>query len=242
MARHPPDRPGAHRGTAGVATRRTASPAREQALLAEVEALEIRLREVHHRIRGQLQTIASLLSMQADGTRDESHSHALADAAMRILTIASIDDHLRDQPAASAVEMRSAIRALVDLAQQALGVPTPAVTVALDLEPFTLPPALAVSCGLVVNELITNALRHAFVGRPGGRVEVRAGTHDDRVTIMVHDNGIGFAHEWATTAPSGTGLDLVRLLATRQLHGELVIAHTGGTRCIVTFPLPTDAT
>jgi len=214
-------------------------------LQQRIADLEVRLRETHHRIRRQLQLVASLLSMQAHRSGDERLSRALGDAALRILTIANIDDHLRDRPAGKVVEMRGALGAIIDLVQQTLSVPVPVVTIAHDVEPFTLSPERAVTCGLVVNELVTNALQHAFKGTAGGQVEVRAGAHGGRVTIVVQDNGIGPPPEGDMGATSGLGLDLVRLLVTRQLQGEFVVARAGGTRCVVTFPIrigpPPDA-
>jgi two-component sensor histidine kinase len=203
--------------------------------------LQVRLREIHHRIRGQLQLIASLLSMQAHRSDDERVSRALGDAVLRILTIASIDDHLRDQPATTVVEMRSALGAIIDLARQTVGAPDSEVTIAHDLEAFTLPPELAVTCGLVVNELVTNALQHAFTGTRGGQVEVRAGAHAGLVTIVVQDDGVGLRPDHVPGTQS-MGLDLVRLLVEKQMRGELSLERAGGTRCVVRFPLPTRPT
>jgi two-component sensor histidine kinase len=222
--------------------RRTPSSARERELLETIEELQVRLREVHHRLRRQLQTISALLSMQADRSHDERVSRALADAAARILTIASIDDELRNQPATAPVDMPAAIRGISELAQTMLGAAVPRVTVSHHLESFSLPPDLAVQCALVVNELVTNALRHAFKGKAGGQVDVRAGVRDGRVTIEVQDNGIGPGRAIEAGETSGLGLDLVRLLVTRQLRGEFVIAAVGGMRCTVTFPYSTAAT
>jgi len=224
-----------------VKRRRTPGSAREQDLLETIEELEVRLREVHHRVRRQLQTISSLLSMQAERSRDEHVSRALSDAATRILIIASIDDQLRNQPVTALVEMSAAIKAIGDLAQAMLGPAVPPVTVAYHVEPFSLPSDLAVQCGLVVNELVTNALQHGFRGRPGGRVDVRGLLRDGRVTIVVEDDGIGPPTDVATGANAGLGLDLVRLLVTRQLQGEFTSEAAGGMRCSVAFAYPSRA-
>jgi two-component sensor histidine kinase len=221
-----------------VKGRRTPISPREQELLGTIEELEVRLREVHHRVRRQLQTISSLLSLQAERSRDEGVSRALADAATRIQTIATIDDQLRDQPATAPVDMRGAIRAISELAQVMVGVAVPPVVITHHLESFSLPPDLAVQCGLVVNELVTNALQHGFRGRSGGKIDVRAHVRGGRVTLVVEDDGIGPTPEAEAGGTPGLGLDLVRLLVIRQLHGEFAMATSGGTRCRVTFPYP----
>lgn len=220
--------------------RRRSVSAREQRLLGTIEALEVRLREVHHRVRRQLQTISTLLNMQAERSRDQRVGRALADAATRIQTIATIDDQLRD-PATAAVEMSGAIRAIGDLAQTMLGAAAQPVSVRYYLDEFALPADQAIQCGLVVNELVTNALQHGFKGQPGGHVEVRAVVRDGLVSIEVHDDGVGPPSADAAGRHPGLGLDLVRLLVTRQLHGEFLIARDAGTRCKATFSYPAAA-
>jgi len=164
----------------------------------------------------------------------------LAEAATRILTIAAIDDQLRNQPATAPVEMRGAIRAIGELARTMQGAAVQPVTVSYHLEPLSLPPDLAVQCGLVVNELVTNALQHGFKGKLGGQVDVRAHARGGRVTLVVQDDGIGPSPEAVAGGTAGLGRDLVRLLVTRQLHGEFAIDASGGTRCRVTFPYPSS--
>ena len=107
---------------------------------------------------------------------------------------------------------------------------------AVQIEPITLPVEKAIPCGLLVNELITNALKHAFPDRREGIVEVALSAREGKVSLCVKDNGIGLSPDFELEKSRSLGLQLVTTLA-RQLDGSVDLLRSGGTTFLVSFAL-----
>ncbi|HEY6034026.1 MAG TPA: histidine kinase dimerization/phosphoacceptor domain -containing protein, partial [Kofleriaceae bacterium] len=202
--------------------------------LREKEAL---LREIHHRVKNNLAVIASLLYLQAEAVKDEHARAALRESRARVHAIALAHEHLYRTEDLGRVELGSYIAALIAHVVSSLGAEARGIDIAVD-HPYEIfvPLDAAHPCGLILNELVTNALKHAFPGARTGtvRVEVRSSPRD--VTIAVRDDGVGMP------APlergSSIGMQLVRELA-EQLQATLTIqAATPGTLTTLTFPRP----
>jgi two-component sensor histidine kinase len=111
------------------------------------------------------------------------------------------------------------------------------IAVNVQAEPLSLPSKKATSLALVANELIANALRHAFPGRSRGRVEVTLAQHDREVLLEVADDGVGLPADFDLRRDARTGLRVGQRLVERDLRGELTLDRDGGTRAAVRFPL-----
>lgn len=196
-----------------------------QASLAEKEML---LKELHHRAKNNLQLIGSLLDLAADRPGPQ----ALAECRDRIHSIALVHEKLYQAGTFTRIELRDYLETLGEQVAHAWQ-RSPPVTLALDLEPVSLALDTAVPCGLIVNELLTNAFKHAFPEGRAGQVTVRAARRDGRVALEVTDDGVGLDPSRGAT-PGHIGLDLVRALA-RQLRAELHFEAAGGTRVRLTF-------
>lgn len=223
----------------GVGHRAVVSPAipgaRERELLESLRESETLLQEVHHRVKNNLQVLASLLAMQTDATSDAFVKRALSDAALRISTIAMIHGQLCEAPIGASVDMRVFVQELVANLRRTLTDSKTGIATRLSLEPVTLPLHLATHCGLLISELVTNAFQHAFVQVPNGAIDIRLVKHGRDVILMVRDNGVGLPREADRADTKGIGMRLVRLLATRQLRGHLSISRQRGTRVTVRF-------
>lgn len=198
---------------------------------------ETLLREVHHRVKNNLQIVASLLTMQASAASDGLVRQALADAGARISTIALIHAQLCEGPNLSSVDMRTFVRELVNNVRQTLSDSSTAIVTSLHVEPLSLALRLATPCGLIISELVTNAFQHAFGETGRGTIEIQLTSDEQFVTIKVRDNGCGLAPDAGGPESRGLGLQLVRLLATKQLRGRVTIAKDNGTEFTVKFPL-----
>jgi two-component sensor histidine kinase len=211
---------------------------RELELLTRVRNMEILLREVHHRVKSNLQVVVSLLTMQASTTTDPALGRSLEEAATRVSTVALVHADLSESATLAAVDLSTSIRRLVANVQQIFGYSAASVTFALD--DISLPIELATPCALIVNELVTNAFRYAFTGSQAPRIEIRAGALDGIATIVVHDNGTGRPGTRTRDEPHGLGLSLMKMLAVKQLRGALtVLTSATGTEFTVTFPCDT---
>jgi two-component sensor histidine kinase len=177
----------------------------ERAAAAE-QAKDLLLRELAHRTKNNLAIVTSILSMQAQLKSNPETRHALEKANARIRAIASAHEHFEPVEHNGRVEMRSYLEQLCAHLAEALRDVRP-VVVKVDAAEVYLPAEQAVAMGLVVNELVTNALKHAFPDERAGTVEVVL-AEGSELTLIVRDDGIG-----CTLKREGMGTRLIRLLA-----------------------------
>ncbi|MDP1826966.1 MAG: PAS domain S-box protein [Archangium sp.] len=189
-----------------------------QASLTETETL---LKELHHRAKNNLQLIASLLDLASAAPGPD----VLRECRDRINSIALVHEKLYQSGTFAKIELSDYLRTLSEQVTFAWTRPEGApIDVRIEAEDIFLPLDRAIPCGLVINELLTNAFKHAFPGARGGTVWVRAVREGARLHLSVEDDGVGMAQ--GVGRAGHIGLELVHALA-RQLRGEL---HFGGGR------------
>ena len=214
-------------------TERKQAEEKIEASLREKGAL---LREIHHRVKNNLQIISSLLSMQARKAKDENVIVSLLDSRSRIQTMSLIHAQLYQSEKLEQVEMDTAIRKLVSSMLQIYVEAKKNITSAVTAEGITLPISQAIPCGLIINEFVSNALKHAFTGMAEGSVEISmrelAG---DRIKLTVKDNGVGIPEELDVYKTDTLGLKIVRTLAEEQLKGKMGLIRDKGTEIYVEF-------
>ncbi|MCF7936168.1 MAG: PAS domain S-box protein [Synergistales bacterium] len=204
----------------------------ERQIRGLLEEKELLLREVHHRVKNNMTTIMSLLEIQAANVGDPTAREALATARNRVGTMMLLyeklyrSDHLSDRVSLGDY-IPSLVAEIVDSFPREVAVHTEA-------EEIIVPVRVVSSLGLIVNELITNAMKYAFQASQEAALTVTVTEQGGEVTLSVADNGRGFDPE---SADGGFGLQLVTALA-EQLEGRLAIESGGedGTLCTVTFP------
>jgi two-component sensor histidine kinase len=194
----------------------------------------ILLQEIHHRVKNNLQVIASLLNLQAGNTEDAKTRAALNDSQGRVKSMALLHQLLYEKHDFARVDLGEYLAQLTHHALASANATHLAAT--LDLAPVALDLQRAVPCGLLVNELLSNIAKHAFPeGRPGSlRVELHAPDAGGSVLLVVADDGVGLP---ATVEPGKTrslGLQLVSLLAD-QLGATLTLVREHGTRYDIRF-------
>jgi PAS domain S-box-containing protein len=199
------------------------------------------LREIHHRVKNNLQVISSLLNLQARHFTGQGSpslcavQRALVDCQGRVRTIALVHEKLYQAADLSQVDFGSYLRALVDMFRSTAGSPT-GVRVACDIEDLRLAVDQAIPCGLLVHELVTNALKHAFPPGRRGAVHVELRREPPRsLRLVVRDDGVGLPASLDLERPPSLGLELVTTLA-RQLRAELRVERTHGTVFRLSFP------
>jgi PAS domain S-box-containing protein len=213
-------------------TERKASEARMAASLHQKEVL---IQEIHHRVKNNLALVSSLLGLQVLHLEDSQLHAPLNECCSRILALARLHDHLYITPDVEQVAMAPYIRQVVDELKNAFPCE---VLIEVEAENLHLHMEQVMPCGLILSELITNALKHAFTagsqGADGPLVRVAFGLAEGRVLLRVQDNGIGISDE--VGEPNGSlGGSLVELL-TRQLGGEVETTGLLGTCVTVRFP------
>lgn len=207
-------------------------------LRAALREREVLLQEVHHRVKNNLQVIASLINMQVRQLADPASKRALVDCRTRVLAIGLIHETLYQYKNYAHLPFSDYARRLTQHIVQAVS-PGPRVGLDLQLEPLSLAVDKAIPLGLILNELVTNAYTHAFPAGRGGtiRVELRQ-TDPAQVVMVVADDGVGGAaagERPADRAPA-LGLQLVHTLV-EQLSGRLVMGRDGGFSYTLHVPL-----
>ncbi|MED5370209.1 MAG: sensor histidine kinase [Myxococcota bacterium] len=207
---------------------------RTESLQRSVHERDVLIREVHHRVKNNLAVVASLLRLQAAQVQDPAAKAALAASQQRIQSISEIHQLLYSSKDHGAIPMDRFAQGLCDRVMAGMG----HANVGLHLELNHVPMSLvqAVPCALILNELITNALKHAFPDGREGRVEVDLGVQDGWVHLRVRDDGVGAPETTSPKRGKGLGTSLVENL-TAQLRGELESSGGPGTCVSLRFPL-----
>lgn len=208
-----------------------------QDLFRSVQQKQVVVQELHHRVKGNLQTISSLLNIQRRSVDDESGRQALDEARGRISAMALVHERLYSEGDPSHLYLPDFLRGLAQQVVQANRLDNAGIRVTVSAQELRLPADRAITLGLLVYELLTNALFHAFPGRDEGVVAIRIQRDGNRPSVLrltVRDNGVGFPPD--REDGRGLGLDLVEAL-TRQLGGTHRIRPGGGTSIEILFPL-----
>lgn len=197
---------------------------------------DVLLRELSHRTQNHLQTVSSLLHLQANRVTDPGAHAALVASAGRVQVIGRLHGRLTRTDGHVHVDISAFIADLCDdLRNSLVGAATIELIVLAESAEIRL--ARAVPVGLIINELVINALKHAFPDGRKGVIEVRFTQRDERYRLSVTDDGVGTA---AALGSAGLGRQLVRAL-TDQLDGRLDLDAPGsGTRCAISFPVVAD--
>jgi two-component system, sensor histidine kinase PdtaS len=194
---------------------------------------EVLLREVHHRVKNDLQLVSSLLSMQARRLTDEESIEALSDCQTRVQTIALIHEHMYQSDTLARVPFAKNVTSLAANLFRAASLPQGAVELSVDVEDdIILSVDRAIPCGLILNELVTNALKHAFPeGRPGTLHVTFKREDERRVALTVTDDGVGTK---VSAKAESLGWRLVTAFAD-QLHAEVTRTNGVGTSVKISF-------
>ncbi|MFQ5350441.1 MAG: sensor histidine kinase [Thermoanaerobaculia bacterium] len=198
--------------------------------LAEKEAL---LKEVHHRVKNNLQIISSLLNLQEGHQEDPLTERRFRESQNRIRSMALIHELLYRSEDLTRIDFAEYLDQLVHHVVRSYGPAGQAVRPELSIEPEAMSLDFAIPCGLIVTELVANAIEHAFPGRPGS-VAVSFRIENGRHRLSVADDGVGLPPEIDPETSDSLGLRLVAALA-RQLGGELELAVEGGTEFTITY-------
>ncbi len=208
---------------------------REELLRASLDEKVVLLKEIHHRVKNNLQVISSLVSLQAEELQDAVSRTIFQELTHRVRSMALVHEKLYQSTDLARVEFAEYTRSLLNYLWRAYGSEASGIRLNLDLEPVSLSVNTAVPFGLILNELVINALKHAFHGRSGGEVVVSLrGGAPGRVCLGVRDNGTGLpaGFDWRQTR--SLGLRLVQMLAG-QLHAAVEVSGDGGTEFKIAF-------
>jgi PAS domain S-box-containing protein len=211
--------------------------AAEEIIRASLREKEAMLKEIHHRVKNNLQVTSSLIRLQAASIADSATQTMFVDAERRIQSMALVHEKLYGSTDLSRIDFADYIRSLSALLFRASAFQPGNVALEFQGHALFLSIEAAVPCGLIVNELISNALKHAFPEGKGRIDVILEESEDEQIRLTISDDGIGLPATLGDEHGSTLGLRLVRALA-QQIGGDLVVTRPSkGTSFTLTFPL-----
>jgi len=216
----------------------------EEQIKASLREKEILLREINHRVKNNLQIISSLLSLQADSIEDKQAQKLFEESQNRVRSMALIHEKLYQSKDFAHVNFGGYISNLATELFQFYKVNPSKIKLVLDTEDISIDVNTSIPCGLIINELITNVLKHAFpfstVSSGNGKdvlneVSISLKQMDSTIELTVSDNGVGIPSDIDFSHPKSLGLHLVHMLAESQLNGNIELDRSHGTRLKIVF-------
>jgi len=231
--------PGTGRSVASLVdiTKRKAA---EQQIKASLREKEVLLREIYHRVKNNLQVVSSLLNLQSGYVQDSRDKEIFVESQNRIRSMSLVHENLYKSSNLARIDFGHYVRNLISDLIRSYGILSDQIVLTLDISDIELGVDVAIPCGLMINEMVSNSLKHAFKSPPAGgkkwEITVRLKLEGDVLyRLEVADNGPGFAEKSAPLSdPATLGLQLITILA-EQLDGKVAVDHEHGTRYVVEF-------
>ncbi|TAF00286.1 MAG: PAS domain S-box protein [Oscillatoriales cyanobacterium] len=196
---------------------------------------EVLLKEIHHRVKNNMQVVSSLLQLQAQYIEDEPTLALFEESQTRIHSMALIHEQLYQSENIDRIDLPPYVENLVANLYQSFGCGNTSIQFNLNVDPIYLNIETAIPCGLIINELVSNSLKYAFIQSLSGEININFdGSNFPEFHLSIQDNGSGFPADFDVESSETLGLRLVRMLS-QQLEGTLVIDTECGTCYHITF-------
>jgi len=209
----------------------------EETIRASLHEKDVLLREIHHRVKNNLQVVSSLFSLQAEKSNDQRVRQALQESRQRIRAMAMIHETLYSGKSLSAIELPVYLQNIVNHLREVFSGQA-GIRIVVDAADIHLNVDQAVACGLIINELLTNSLKYAFPEVSEGLVKVTVHLSDSGdLELVVSDNGVGLPPEMDVSRISSLGLQLVKGLVEHQLAGRWEVSVNEGTTFTIRWRL-----
>jgi PAS domain S-box-containing protein len=197
---------------------------------------EILLKEIHHRVKNNLQVIMSLLRHQAEYAQDNKIHDVFLESQNRVKAMSLIHEKLYQSENLAKIDLRDYISGLAKNLLSTYKVNTAQIHLTVDADDISLGVDAAIPCGLIINELVSNSLKHAFPDNRAGRIAIAVHTvKPGEFELAVGDDGVGIPMDLDIRNAKSLGLHLVTLLAKNQLRGQIEMLRNGGTSFRIRF-------
>lgn len=208
----------------------------EEKIQAALKEKEILLREIHHRVKNNMQIISSLLRLQSKYIKDEKYRVLFEESQNTIRSMSLIHEKLYNSEDMAKLDFKEYIGDLVNSLFHSYGVNTSLITSRINIENVSLGIDFAIPCGLIINELITNSLKYAFPDGRKGEIKIAFSKINENIyELFVGDNGVGIPDDIDIGNTESLGLRLVTMLVNDQLEGEIYLKRNNGTKFRIVF-------
>jgi len=207
----------------------------ERELKKQLEEKEVLLREVHHRVKNNIATLIALLQFQANTAKDSQVRNGLLEAIARTESMQELYEKLLISGNYQEVSVKTYFEDLIQFIV-ALFLNNLNITLKTTIDDFHLDTKRATTLGIITNELLTNILKYAFVGRKSGSILIQLKKEGPQVSLLIEDDGVGIDEQKLQAKTTGFGLTLVNMLA-EELRGTFTLLNDHGTKSMVLFEL-----
>lgn len=209
----------------------------QQQIEASLKEKDVLIKEIHHRVKNNLQIIISLLNLQSGYLKDEFTLKAVKDGQNRVRSMALVHEKFYQAEELSEINFNEYLEKLCQYLYQSYGDKTDRIEFSLTGDKVGLDMDTAMPCGLLVNEIVSNSYKYAFPGNMKGFISLNLSKSPDTVTLKIHDSGVGMPADFKIDESDSLGMQLIQAL-TSQLEGELKVSVENGTTFEITFPYP----
>jgi two-component sensor histidine kinase/HAMP domain-containing protein len=207
----------------------------EEKIQNQLDEKEIILKEVHHRIKNNFTSIVSLLSLQAESISNTEAYTILQEAMGRINSMAILYEKMLITDDYHTTSVKQYLSSIIDEIVY-LFAKNQKIIFKKEISNFQLNPKKLIPIGIILNELLTNIIKYAFMGRTSGLIEIMLIKNDDDITLIIQDNGIGLPVDFDMEKQTGFGLMLIKML-TEQIKGKFTLESNNGTRSTLKFKI-----
>lgn len=207
----------------------------EKEIIQSLKEKEVLLKEVHHRVKNNLQVISSILSLQSNYTKDEKIHDILMESKNRVRSMAIIHENLYRTANFFSINFSTYVKELAhNLVASYQFNKELVINLKFDISEVELNLDQAIPCGLIINEIITNSIKYAFEGSQRGEIFLSMKERENRIEIEVSDNGIGFPEDWDYLKSDSLGIQLIVTLV-EQLDGKINLDNSQGIKYLINF-------
>jgi len=206
----------------------------EEALNKSIKEKDVLLKEIHHRVKNNLQIVSSLLSLQSQYVNEPGSVELFKESQSRIISMALIHEKLYQTGDLTRINLSEYANELIGDLFRSYSVNTHLMKYQIESKNILLDINTAIPCGLIINELVTNSIKHAFPDNRSGEIKIDIQCHDGNCILKIADNGVGFPDDLDINDVKTLGLQLVTSL-TKQLDGTIELDREGGTCFTIKF-------
>jgi PAS domain S-box-containing protein len=209
---------------------------KEKEIQESLKEKEVLLSEIYHRVKNNMQIVISLLRLQSRHIKEEKYREMFKESQNRIISMSLVHEKLYQSNNFTRIDFEEYIRELTNGLFRSYGVDKDKISLTIDIENISFLINSAIPCGLIINELVTNSLKHAFPDGMKGEIKIILHSADENmIELVVSDNGIGIHEDIDFKTTKSLGLHLVTILAENQFHGDINLDRSKGTKFKIKF-------